>query len=176
MKALLGKSVYLRALEPEDLSFLFEHENDEDFWQVSQTQQPFSKYLLRNYLKNAHLDIYEIKQVRFIIALTATDESIGMIDLYDFQPKHKRVGVGILILTKFQGNGYASEALSILINYAFTQLDVHQIYACVGPDNKKSIQLFKNKNFKIAGIKKEWNNYKGSFHDEIFMQLIHPTL
>ncbi|MBS3992375.1 MAG: GNAT family N-acetyltransferase [Bacteroidetes bacterium] len=176
MKALLGQSVYLRALEPEDLSFLFEHENDEDFWRVSQTQQPFSKNILRNYLKNAHLDIYEIKQLRFIIALNATDQSIGMIDLYDFQPKHKRIGVGILLSTKFQGNGYASEALSLLIEYTFNQLDVHQIYACIETDNEKSIRLFENKNFKIAGIKKEWNFYKGKFHDEIFMQLIKSNL
>lgn len=173
MKALLGTSVYLRALEPEDLAFLFEHENDEDFWQVSNTQQPFSKNTLRNYLNNAHLDIYEIKQMRLIIALKSTDEAIGMIDLYDFQPKHKRIGIGILLLSKFQGNGFASEALSLLIDFTFNQLDVHQIYACVETDNDKSIRLFENKNFKMAGIKKEWNFYKGKFHDEIFMQLIH---
>lgn len=172
MKALLGKSVYLRALEPEDLSFLFENENDEDFWQVSHTQQPFSKYLLKKYLENAHLDIFEIKQLRLIIALIETDEAVGMIDLYDYNPKHKRAGVGVLVLKKFQKKGYASEALQLIIKHAFNQLDIYQLFACIGADNLKSIQLFESAQFKVSGIKKDWNFYKGAFHDELFFQLI----
>lgn len=172
MKALLGKSVYLRALEPEDLSFLFENENDEEFWKISNTQQPFSKYTLKKYLENAHLDIYEIKQLRLIISLTKNDEAIGMIDLYDFDPKHKRAGVGILILKSFQGNGYASESLQLLINYAFNQLDIYQLFACIGSENLKSIKLFETAQFKVSGIKKDWVFHNGKFHDELFLQLI----
>lgn len=172
MKALLGKSVYLRALEPEDLSFLFKNENDEDFWQVSHTQQPFSKYLLKKYLENAHLDIYEIKQLRLIISLVKTDEPIGMIDLYDYDPKNKRAGLGILVLKNFQGKGYASDALQLMIKHAFSHLDIYQLYACIGAENLKSIKLFETAQFKVSGIKKDWNFYKGKFHDELFLQLI----
>jgi diamine N-acetyltransferase len=172
MKALLGKSVYLRALEPEDLTFLFENENDEEFWQVSNTHQPFSKYILKKYLENSHLDIYETKQLRLIIALTKNDEPIGMIDLYDYDPKHKRAGVGILILNSFQGNGYASEAIQLIIKYTFNQLDIYQLFACIGSENHKSIKLFESAQFKVSGIKKDWNFYKGKFHDELFLQLI----
>lgn len=172
MKTLLGKSIYLRALEPEDLPFLFKHENDEDFWHVSHTQQPFSKHILKKYLENAHLDIYEAKQLRLIISLIETNEPIGMIDLYDYQPKHKRAGVGILLVRHFQGKGYASESLNLLINYSFQQLDIFQLYACVSDDNPKSIQLFEKANFIITGTKKDWNFYKGNYHDEVFLQLI----
>ena len=172
MKALQGKSVYLRALEPEDLSFLFEHENDEDFWQVSHTQQPFSKYLLKKYLENAHLDFYEIKQLRLVIALKETDTPVGMVDLYDYNQKHKRAGIGILVVKKFQHKGYASEALQLIINHAFNYFDIHQLFACIGTENIKSIQLFETAKFKVSGIKKDWNFYKDKFHDELFLQLI----
>ncbi len=47
MLTLKGEKVYLRALEPEDLDFLFEVENNEDFWEVSATSAPFSRYLLK---------------------------------------------------------------------------------------------------------------------------------
>ena len=43
---LCGQKMNLRALEPEDLEFLFEIENNESFWEVSHTQVPFSKYIL----------------------------------------------------------------------------------------------------------------------------------
>lgn len=172
MKTLIGKNIYLRALEPEDLTFLFENENDEVFWNVSQTIQPFSKYILKKYIENSHLDIYEVKQLRLIIALIDTHEPVGMIDLYDYNPKNKRAGIGILILEQFQGNGYASEALKIIINYAFKQLDIYQLYASIGVDNLKSIELFEKAQFKISGIKIDWNFYNGKFHDELFLQLI----
>ena len=47
MATLLGKNINLRALEPEDLDFLFSTENNESFWEVSNTQAPFSKYILQ---------------------------------------------------------------------------------------------------------------------------------
>ena len=55
MLTLKGEKLYLRALEPEDLEFLHELENNEEFWEVSATQAPFSKYILKKYLENSHL-------------------------------------------------------------------------------------------------------------------------
>ena len=45
MANLIGKHISLRALEPEDLDFLFSTENNEQFWEISSTQTPFSKYI-----------------------------------------------------------------------------------------------------------------------------------
>ena len=50
MANLLGKNINLRALEPEDLDFLFSTENNESFWEISSTQVPFSKYILQKYI------------------------------------------------------------------------------------------------------------------------------
>ena len=119
MQTLKGEHINLRALEPEDLDFLFQIENNESFWEISHTQNPFSKYILKQYLENVHLDIFEAKQLRLLIEEKSTKKQLGMIDLFDFNPQHKRAGVGILIHPDFQKNGFASEALSILINYTF---------------------------------------------------------
>jgi diamine N-acetyltransferase len=169
---LIGKNIKLRALEPEDLSFLFEIENNEIFWEVSHTQAPFSKFLLKQYLENAHLDIYEAKQLRLVIADKNTDEPFGLIDLFDFNPKHKRAGIGILVHPNFQKKGFASTALSILINYAFFYLDLHQLYANITEGNEKSISLFEKFNFKKVGIKKDWLFTNNSYQNEILYQLI----
>ena len=141
MAILLGKNINLRALEPTDLNFLFSTENNELFWEISSTQLPFSKYILQKYIENAHQDIYEAKQYRFVIC-DFNNSPVGMIDLFDFNPLHKRVGVGILILPEQQNKGYASEALELIIEYVFTYLHVHQIYANITSDNIKSIKLF----------------------------------
>lgn len=168
---LQGKNIKLRALEPKDLEFLFDIENNENFWEVSHTQTPFSRFLLKQYLENAHLDIYEAKQLRLMIE-NQEGNSVGMIDLFDFNPQHHRAGIGILISPDFQKKGYASETLELLINYAFSVLNLHQIYANITSDNTKSLSLFAKYNFEQVGIKKQWIFSKGIYKDEILFQLI----
>lgn len=172
MQNLEGTNINLRALEPEDLDFLFNVENNESFWEISHTQTPFSKFILRQYLENAHLDIFEAKQLRLLIEDKSTKRQLGMIDVFDFNPQHKRAGVGILIHPDFQQNGYASDALSVLINYTFSHLNLHQLYANITADNSKSISLFTKHKFEKVGVKKEWILSEGKFKDEILFQLI----
>ena len=171
MAHLIGKNISLRALEATDLDFLFSVENNEDFWEVSGTQTPYSKYILQKYLENAQQDIYEAKQYRFVIC-NIQNTPVGMIDLFDFNPQHQRVGVGILILPEYQKRGYASEALNLLIDYAFFHLNVHQIYANITSDNTNSIALFEKAKFKKVGVKKDWTFVKENYKDEILYQLI----
>lgn len=170
---LKGKKVTLRALEPEDLTFLFSIENNTTFWEVSHTQTPFSKFLLKQYIENAHLDIYEAKQLRLIIEEIETKEQVGIIDLFDFNPQHKRAGVGIVIDKKFQKLGYASEAMKLLISYSFSKLNLHQLHATITPDNSKSISLFEGHNFKMTGEKVDWVFSNGTYKNELTYQLIH---
>ena len=94
MKLLKGEHIHLRALEPEDLEVLYALENDPDIWEVSGTLTPYSKKVLRDYLERSHQDIYEMKQLRLAIC-TDPGSPIGLIDLYDFDPKHLRAGLGI---------------------------------------------------------------------------------
>ncbi len=172
MQKLKNKKINLRALEPEDLEFLFSTENDNTFWEVSGTQTPFSKYILKQYLKNAQQDIFEAKQLRLVIVDVLKNENIGLIDLFDYNPQHQRAGIGILILKKHQNKGFASEALKLFINYAFTELNLHQIYANIPSDNTSSKILFENFDFKKTGVKKEWIKSNSQFKDVHLYQLI----
>ena len=167
-----GNKINLRALEPEDLNFLYQIENNESFWEVSHTQTPFSKFILKQYLENAHLDIFEAKQLRLIIEKNSTKNPIGMIDIFDFNPHHKRAGIGILIHPDYQQKGFASEALKLLIQYCFLRLNLHQLYANITNTNSQSIRLFEQKKFKKIGVKTDWIFTNGVFKDEILYQLI----
>ncbi len=169
---LQGEKVILRALEPEDLDFLFTTENDVTFWEVSNTQTPFSRFILKKYIDNSHLDIYQVKQLRLIILEIDKKRAIGMVDIFDFNPQHKRAGVGILIHKKFQNSGFASEAVSLVVNYCFKILNLHQLFANITPDNPKSISLFTKQGFMKIGEKKDWLLVNGNFKDEIIFQLI----
>lgn len=167
---LKGKQTKLRALEPGDLEFLYELENNSDIWEISGTITPYSRHVLKLYLDNAHRDIYEVKQLRLTICNELNDV-IGLIDLFDFDPKNRRSGIGIVILDKSdRNNGHGSEAVSLLCDYAFSVLNLNQVYANVGEENQASIQLFKKLGFKLAGVKKDWVLVGGKFKNELLFQ------
>ena len=173
MITLTGTTIYLRALEPEDLDFIHGVENDERIWEVSNTQTPYSKYLIKQYLENAHLDIYEAKQLRLAICEIKTTRAVGLIDLFDYDPRNHRAGIGILIKnTADRNRGIGKEALELLINYSFKKLNLHQVYANIDTKNEASIRLFATFGFEKIGVKKDWNLIHGQYRDEAMMQLI----
>lgn len=170
---LSNETIRLRALEPEDLDALYEWENNEKLWHLSNTQTPFSKYILKQYLKTSHLDIYQVKQVRLVIDLINENRSIGLIDLFEFEPFHKRAGIGILIHKDCdKSKGYASKSLDILIDYCKETLGLHQLFCNIISDNTRSIELFKSKGFELCGVKKDWILQNNHWKDEAMYQLI----
>ena len=172
MTVLKGKHIHLRALEPEDLEYLYRLENDPAVWEISGTTTPYSRKVLRDYLNKAHQDIYEAKQVRLVICLT-DKRPIGLIDLFDFDPRHRRAGVGILISSEGdRGQGFGGEALSLLCEYAFGILKLHQVYASISADNARSRNVFEKLGFGVCGQKKDWILTANGFQDVLFLQKI----
>lgn len=167
-------SIELRALEPSDIDILYNWENDQKLWHLSNTVAPFSKFILEQYIMNAEQDIFTAKQLRLMIDKSEKKikSTIGAIDLFDFDPVNHRAGVGILIKKSEQKKGYATQALEILIEYSFNVLQLHQIYCNITTDNLPSLELFKKQNFEIIGIKKEWLFIKDQWVDEYILQLI----
>lgn len=176
-----GKKIYLRSLDHSDAAILHKWENDKSVWKVSSTQVPFTKEQIQEFVARQQ-DIYIEKQLRLMICLPPgkilvkkednTGERCGCVDLFDFDPHHLRAGVGILVSDKYKRNGYASEALSLLIAHCFKKMNLHQLYCNVTENNKASLHLFKKHKFKITGKKKEWVRTSKKFLDEYTLQLI----
>ena len=170
MEILKGKNIFLRALEPEDLDYLFSTENNEDIWEISSTSQPFSRHILSKYIEKSHLDIYQVNQLRLVIS-DYKNISLGLIDLFDVDFKNFKAGIGILINKDNRDKGHAKEALEILIKYCFAYLNLHQLYCNIIEENKASISLFKNLGFNEIGLKKDWIYFKGEYKNEYLFQL-----
>ncbi len=165
-------NIRFRPLEPEDLELIYQWENDPEIWQVSNTLVPFSRYILKQYIEESHKDIFETKQLRLIIE-DITQNAVGAIDLFDFDPYHQRAGIGILIYNKKdRGKGLASDALRLLASYARDVIGLHQLYANITVDNQTSIRLFKKVGFLLVGTKKDWIKTSDGRLDENLYQLI----
>lgn len=167
-------SINLRALEPSDIDILYDWENDQSLWHLSNTVTPFSRFVLEQYIMNSDQDIYTAKQLRLIIEIDVNDQTtaIGAIDLFDFDPANHRAGLGILIKKSERNKGYATQALELLIKYCFGVLQLHQLYCNITSNNLSSLELFKKQSFEIIGIKKEWLYINDKWVDEYILQLI----
>ncbi|HNY01922.1 MAG TPA: GNAT family N-acetyltransferase [Bacteroidales bacterium] len=172
---LTGKRIRLRALEPGDIDRLYDWENDPSVWKVSNTFAPFSRFQLEQYVLQSQNDIFSNRQLRLMIVTRnaeGAEEGVGAVDLFDFDPVHGRAGVGILIGEPFRMQGYASEALSLLVRYAFSTLWIHQLYCNISAGNTASLALFEKHGFVRCGIKRDWNRNGSGWEDEYMLQRI----
>lgn len=164
----------LRALEPDDLDFLYQLENDPDLWAVSDAVVgPVSRHALREYLRQGSASLAEAGQLRLII----TDESgqaVGALDLFDYSTLHQRAGVGLAVLAAARRRGHAQAALAALLSYARHTLRLHQLYCTIAADNAASLRLFRRAGFRRVGLRRDWlrGGEPAGWRDAVEMQLM----
>ena len=180
---LKGKKIFLRPVSFYDAKILYAWENDKTIWKFGNTSRTYTKKEIEHFIAESQKDIYSTKQMRWIICCVSPKVSltsirknkneVGCIDLFDFDPHHRKAGVGILIANKKnRRKGYASESLQLLIKHSFNKLHLHQLYCNITKNNAPSLRLFEIHKFKIAGKKKDWVILGNRFTDEFFLQLI----
>ena len=163
------RQVRLRAMEPEDLEMLYTIENDPELWGVGCTNVPYSRYVLHDYIAQSSGDIYTDRQVRLIIE-DHQHEIIGVADLLNFDPKHRRAEVGIVIIGKRRRQGNASDALAALHDYAREVLHIHQLYAFIAADNEPSLALFRKFDYHVSQPLADWLYDGKAYHPAFIVQ------
>ena len=164
-------NINIRAIEPEDLDWLYGIENDAELWDIGQTNVPYSRYSLHRYLSETSSDIYADKQLRLIIETKKEKKAVGIIDLMNFEPRHQRAEIGVVIAKPYRHNGYAREALRQTIEYSRSIIHLNQIYAFVGEQNQASRQLFVSMNFQQTTFLKQWLRTEEGYEDVVVYQL-----
>jgi diamine N-acetyltransferase len=171
---MIGPNLLLRAPEPTDTDRIMQWENDVRIWHLGNTLAPVSRFAVEQFILSAQ-DVYASRQMRLMIDLHSAGPAnftIGAIDLYDFEPLHRRAGIGILIDESARGKGYATEALDLFTTYCFETLNLHQVYCTVDEDNTESTALFLKAGFLPCGRRKEWYFRNGKWTDELLFQRI----
>lgn len=163
-------TITLRALEPIDVDTLYRWENDPQLWSVGVTLAPYSRKQLWDYVDNYDGDIFSAKQLRLMIELNDSRETIGTLDLFDFDAANSRCGVGILIATGFQRQGYGLRTLSLAARYCREVYSLHQLYCTVGADNVSSRGLFEKAGYCISGRLRSWLRSANSYTDAFLYQ------
>ncbi len=163
--------VSLRMAEPDDADKICNWENDMQVWRDSETRVPFSLHQIKAFLLNNN-DLMSERQLRFIVEDAKTNDSVGCIDIYDYDEFNSRAGFGILIDKKYRGKGYAKNAITLLLDYCFNTLLLNQIYVLTLATNVESNILFESLGFERCGLKRQWYKTSQGFIDQVEYQYI----
>jgi diamine N-acetyltransferase len=161
--------IHLRALEPDDLDMLYRIENNDELWRVGTTNVPYSRYVLHEYIANTRSDIYSDRQLRMMIE-DSRHQVVGIIDLVNFDPRHLRAEVGIVVEEEKRRQGYATAAVREICRYAEQILHLHQLYDIVDMENTAALELFRKEGFNAVNTLQDWLSTGKEYHDAVLMQ------
>jgi ribosomal-protein-alanine N-acetyltransferase len=102
---------------------------------------------------------------QFGITLAASGKYVGGIDIGPFNSKHKQAEIGYWITPKYWGQGYVSEAVETVLEYGFTKLKLHRIYARILKGNDKSGAVLLRCGMTYEGCLRHNNFIRGRYYD-----------
>ena len=160
--------IKLRKIEPSDLPFLYQWENDASSWADGANHNPLSQQDLRDYIASTTGDIYKDGQLRLVICLNdpingqmvndqmVNGATVGCVDLFDFDPRNRRAAIGMYIAPEYRGKGVGHEALKQLEAYAFDFLRLRCLYAVIATNNKPCSALYEHAGYQPSSPLPAW--------------------
>ena len=161
----------LRALEIEDLPYLYQWENDAATWTDSDTHNPLSQHLLREYIANSTGDIYKDGQLRLIVE--EEGRTLGCVDLFDFDARSRKAAIGMYISPLARGKGLGKQVLAMLEEYAFGFLGLHTMYAIIRETNAACRGLYESAGYRNAGVLQDWVRSDNEYVNAIIYQKVY---
>lgn len=164
---IIGKKIYLRAMEPEDMEMYREMANDPDTEKMVEGWSfPISKLEQRNWYEHV---ISDKSNLRFTIVLKESEEPAGMVNLVDIDWKNRSAFHGIkLSATGPKGKGIGTDAVMTIMQYAFEELQLNRLDGGWIEYNQPSLKLYKKCGWSVEGCKKRGVFKRGQFYDIYF--------
>ena len=94
----------------------------------------------------------EFTSERFAIASSDTDEYLGECSLLLPDERAKKAEVALVLLPEARGQGYAQQALLLLLKYAFDKKGYQRLYLKCAEANKSAARLYERAGFLREGI------------------------
>ena len=91
-------------------------------------------------------------------------------DLVNFDPRHSRAEVGVVIQERYRRRGYATEALRLALDYAREVVHLHQVYGVISVENEVSLKLFRSLGFEDGAVLKDWLHANDTYREAYLLQ------
>ncbi|MCZ7668241.1 MAG: GNAT family N-acetyltransferase [Chloroflexi bacterium] len=155
----------LRMIEPGDVTAVYEIFGDEDvtryygletYTRIEQAAERITLYR-QNFIKR--------RSLRWGITFKEEDWLLGTVGIMNWRPRFFNAALGYDLTKRHWRQGIMCEALTAVLDYAFTTMQMNRLEAFVMPQNKPSSQLLEKLGFQNEGLMREYGYWRGGFHD-----------
>lgn len=157
----------IRLAEPEDAEAIFSYRSD---FAANKYQGwlPDSVEEVSDYIRNMPRTI-AVPDSCFQFAIILVDENklIGDMGIRFTNHNNMQAEIGCTLHTAYQKKGYATEALTAMVDYLFGILDKHRIITSVDPENTPSVRLIERLGFRKEAHLKESYYLRGNWVDDV---------
>lgn len=167
---LFGERIYLRPLEKEDLKYIKKWSNDSEIRKQTGEVTPMT------YLGAEHF-FEKVSQtddrIWFVIVLKENDRVIGETGLLRMFHPWRTTDLSIILGEKdMWGKGYGTEAILLLLDYAFGYLNFNRVSIGVVGFNESALRFYEKIGFKKEGIQREGYYFNYNYYDFIMMSFL----
>jgi RimJ/RimL family protein N-acetyltransferase len=167
---LSGEKVFLRPLEREDLPALRRWVNDPEIRGITGETAPMSAAGAEAYYEKVQGDR---DRVWFVICLQEDGRPIGECGLLRMFPAWRTTDLSIILGEKdCWGKGYGSEAIRLLLDYAFGALNFHRVAIGVVGFNENALRFYEKIGFKREGVQRDGYYYNHRYSDFVMMSIL----
>jgi RimJ/RimL family protein N-acetyltransferase len=171
--ALTSQRLRLRQIRPDDADAFFATASDEETMRFIGHEPHRTIEDTHAYIQQQLARYAERSAIRWCITLGDDDRVIGSCSLHHFDDGYHRAEVGYQLNRAFWGQGIMPEAVSAVLTYGFTKLDLNRIEAIIDIANKRSKNLLLKLGFQYEGNLRQRFVFRGGFEDEHYFGLLH---
>jgi diamine N-acetyltransferase len=162
--------VRLRAAEPRDVDAYHAFLSREQDWAANEIYAPMPRRMAEAWIEKARAPFEETRTLALVIAATADDRALGLVEVGPVDAIHRRAAIGINIWDPAErGRGHARAALADAVALAFGRLNVHRLECEVNASNAASLALFERAGFRREGLLRDRSFAGGRYEDAIVL-------
>lgn len=167
---LTGRRVYLRAFEADDLPLITKWYNDRDLRAECGIVTPYSRAGAEEWYERVKADK---DRVWFAVCLCENDRVIGEAGLLRIFPAWRQTDATMIIgEADAQGMGYGSEALGLLLDYAFGYQNMHRVSIGVVGFNDRALGFWEKAGFRREGVFRDGYFWDHKYYDFVMMSIL----
>lgn len=97
---------------------------------------------------------------------------VGHIELSGARTKDRCGTIGVALCRDQIGQGYGTDAMRVIVDYAFREMGLHRVQLTVAPFNPAGIRAYRKAGFVEEGRRREGVWHDGQWYDEVLMSII----
>lgn len=170
-KKLIGDRIYLSPRNSEDVEIFTQWLND--FEITDYTGRSAGIVTLENEKQYLENKLTNDNHKAFVIVDLTTDKMVGTLSLENINYNNRTAVLGIFIGdSEYRSNGYGTEAIRLLLDFAFNYVNLNSIKLDVLSCNERAIKCYKKCGFKEVGRWRKSKYVNGKYYDTIIMDIL----